>query len=77
MDDSNIWIPDNLAYDSEDLHQLIADMFGELPTRYGDLASTSDRAILTTTNAAIDEINQHVMDMFSRADLPQHRPSHR
>ena len=61
---SKIRVPDDLAVSCTGSQQLIDFMYGQLPTRYMDQQYVSNKAILTTTNSIVDEINEEVMSMM-------------
>lgn len=58
--------------DSEDIDDLIQEVFGELPQRWNDPEYTHRRAILTTTNEHVDKINEKVTAMLPGEVVPLH-----
>lgn len=55
-----IRLPDDIVVPGENVEDLIQEIFGELPSRHADSQYTVGRAILTSTNANVDMINEKV-----------------
>src|SRR5260364_44797 len=53
-----IRLPDNIVLDSENIDDLISETFIDITTNYHDSDYIKDRAILTTKNIDVEDINQ-------------------
>src|ERR1700752_1711255 len=59
-----IKLPDYTALDSENLDDLISEIFDDINTNYQDPDYIQERAILTTKNIDVEHINNHILDQL-------------
>ena len=59
-----IRLPEDMVMKSDDIADLIEEMYGDDPTRFLDVNFVKGKAILTTRNKDVYAINAHVMDRF-------------
>src|ERR1700752_2203757 len=59
-----IKLPDYMALDSENLDDLISEVFDDINTNYQDPDYIQKRAILTTKNSDVELINNHILDQL-------------
>ena len=57
-----IRLPDEIVVDSENLNDLISDVFNDINTNYQDSDYIKQRAILSTRNDDVDDINEHILN---------------
>ena len=62
MGENVIELPHEMVLKSDKLGDLITSVYGHEPKRFLDMDFMRGRAILTTTNKDVDEINTIVMD---------------
>jgi hypothetical protein len=59
-----IRLPDDIVFDNENLKSFISEIFTDIEDNYQDKNYIKNRAILTTKNADVEEINNQVLDLI-------------
>ena len=62
--DDIIKLPDDIVLDSENIKDLISEVFNDINSNYKNNDYLRDRAILTTKNVDVEEINQQILEII-------------